>query len=140
MKLARQYFVSISQSERVRFIARDMSFHGTTIGALSLTARHGVRSPFEPLLVSDTISFVSSPNTYRGMLSDENSKDYVKRLADELDGEFKRVGPGTVCAFVAETVSGSVSASFVLRSVADTDHGMRSHSAACSHLQDTLQP
>ena len=33
---------------------------------------------------------------------------YVERLAKELDDEFQRIGPGRVCAFVAETVSGSV--------------------------------
>ncbi len=32
---------------------------------------------------------------------------YVKRLAEELDAEFQRVGPDSVCAFVAEPVVGA---------------------------------
>ena len=43
------------------------------------------------------------------MKEGETEQEYVARLAKELDDEFKRVGPDTVCAFIAETVSGTVS-------------------------------
>lgn len=43
------------------------------------------------------------------MREEETEADYVARLADELDAKFQRCGPDNVCAFVAETVSGSVS-------------------------------
>lgn len=43
------------------------------------------------------------------MKEGETEEQYVERLAKELDDEFKRVGPDTVCAFIAETVSGTVS-------------------------------
>lgn len=38
MKLARQYFLELSppQPDRVRFIARQESYHGNTLGALSM--------------------------------------------------------------------------------------------------------
>lgn len=42
------------------------------------------------------------------MKADETEQQYVERLAKELDEEFQRVGPDTVCAFIAETVSGTV--------------------------------
>lgn len=42
---------------------------------------------------------------------------YVERLAVELDREFQRVNPETVCAFVAEPVVGAVSsASWTMKS------------------------
>lgn len=42
------------------------------------------------------------------MKENESETDYVRRLADELDTEFQRVGPDTVCAFIAEPVVGAV--------------------------------
>jgi adenosylmethionine-8-amino-7-oxononanoate aminotransferase len=39
----------------------------------------------------------------------------VARLAAELDAEFQRVGPGTVCAFIAEPVVGAVRTANPLR-------------------------
>ena len=58
---------------------------------------------------SALVSHVSPCNAYRGQQSDESVPDYVARLAQELDDEFERVGPDTVCAFVAEPVVGAVS-------------------------------
>ena len=43
------------------------------------------------------------------MKDGEDSKEYVARLAQELEREFQRVGPETVCAFIAEPVVGTVS-------------------------------
>ena len=45
------------------------------------------------------------------MAQNETASEYVDRLAKKLDGEFQRLGPETVCAFVAEPVVGAVSES-----------------------------
>ncbi|KAI9847524.1 MAG: hypothetical protein M1838_000850 [Thelocarpon superellum] len=108
MKLARQYFLELSppQPQRVRFIARRESYHGSTIGALSVSGHVTRREFFEPMLL-DNISHVSACNAYRGMHAGESTEGYVTRLAQELDEEFVRVGPGRVCAFIAEPVVGA---------------------------------
>ncbi|KAF2143408.1 uncharacterized protein K452DRAFT_347250 [Aplosporella prunicola CBS 121167] len=108
MKLARQYFLELPtpQPSRVRFIARGESYHGTTLGSLGLGGHRGRRAMFEPML-SDKISHVSACNAYRGKLDDESDEAYVARLAEELDAEFRKVGPDSVCAFVAEPVVGA---------------------------------
>ncbi|KAF2756952.1 PLP-dependent transferase [Pseudovirgaria hyperparasitica] len=108
MKMARQYFLELSppQPNRTRFIARKQSYHGTTLGALSLGGHVARRALYEPLLGTN-ISHVSECNVYRGMRDGEDEVAYVKRLAKELDEEFQRVGPGNVCAFVAEPVVGA---------------------------------
>lgn len=66
------------------------------------------RAMFEPMLV-DVISKVSPCFAYRGKKEAETDRSYVQRLALELDFEFQRVGPESVCAFVAEPVVGAVS-------------------------------
>lgn len=109
LKLARQYFLELPtpQPERTRFIARLPSYHGTTLGALGVGGHVLRRQPFEPLLAQNT-SHVSPCYAYRGKKENESDADYVARLAAELDAEFQRVGPGTVCAFIAEPVVGAV--------------------------------
>lgn len=108
MKLARQYFLEKQEPEplRTRFISRKQSYHGTTLGSLAMGGHVMRRAKFEPMLI-DTVSKVSPCFSYRGQNKAETDEAYVKRLADELDGEFQRVGPGTVCAFVAEPVVGA---------------------------------
>ena len=112
LKLARQYFVELSppQPRRTRFIARRGSYHGNTLGALGVSGHKARRSIYEPILSPD-VSHVSDCNAYRGLREHETMKAYVDRLAVELDDEFQRVNPETVCAFVAEPVVGAVSSS-----------------------------
>jgi adenosylmethionine-8-amino-7-oxononanoate aminotransferase len=112
MKLTRQYFLELSPSqvERTKFIARKQSYHGTTLGSLALGGHKGRRALFEPLLL-ENCSHVSPCYSYRGRKEDESDGQYIARLAEELDAEFQRLGPETVCAFVAEPVVGAVSRS-----------------------------
>lgn len=60
-------------------------------------------------MLGSNVSHVSACNSYRGKKEHESIEAYVSRLAEELDLEFQRVGPETVCAFVAEPVVGAVS-------------------------------
>jgi len=109
IKLARQYFLEKSNPEpqRTRFIARKQSYHGTTIGALAIGGHAYRREHFEPLLPAN-VSHVSPCYPYRQKQARETDDEYVARLTKELDDEFQRVGPETVCAFVAEPVVGAV--------------------------------
>jgi adenosylmethionine-8-amino-7-oxononanoate aminotransferase len=110
MKLARQYFLEkvSPEPQRTRFISRLQSYHGITLGALSVGGHHGRRLKFEPLLPGN-VTRVSPCFSYRGRTTAEREDEYVARLVRELDDEFVRVGPDTVCAFVAEPVVGAVS-------------------------------
>lgn len=113
MKLCRQYFLElpIPEPHRTHFIARRESYHGTTLGALSVGCHVGRRAVYEPILMQN-ISHVSPCNAYRNKLDDESTTEYVARLAKELDDEFQRVGSQNVCAFIAEPVVGAVRTSY----------------------------
>ncbi|KAF9891552.1 hypothetical protein FE257_004019 [Aspergillus nanangensis] len=106
LKLARQYFVEKGEPQRTRFIARKQSYHGNTLGSLATGYHKGRRAIYEPIL-RQNVSHVSPCYAYRDQDSGESTEAYVQRLADELEAEFQAVGPDTVCAFVAETVSGT---------------------------------
>jgi len=105
LKMARQYFVESGQPERCRFIARWQSYHGNSLGALAVGGHQGRRQLYGPLLI-DT-SHIAPCFAYRGMAPGEDEKTYGRRVADELETELLRLGPETVCAFVAETVVGA---------------------------------
>ncbi|TAQ89647.1 hypothetical protein B7494_g2008 [Chlorociboria aeruginascens] len=107
MKLARQFHVELSpNSPRVNFIARRGSWHGCTLGSLALGDYKPRKQIFEPMLASN-VSHVSPCHPYRELLEGEDSGSYVDRLAQELEDEFQRLGPDTVCAFIVEPMVGT---------------------------------
>lgn len=105
LKLARQYFLEAGEPQRARVIARRQSYHGNTLGALAAGGNRFRRRPFEPLLAP--VTHVSPCYPYREQRPDESAEAYGDRLAAELDAEIRRLGSGTVMAFVAETVCGA---------------------------------
>lgn len=108
MKIARQYFVELEgpDTKRCRFISRRESYHGATLASLALGGHFMRRKIYEPLL-SPNFSRVNPCYAYRGKFPGESDEQYVVRLVDELEAEFQRVGPDTVCAFIAEPVVGA---------------------------------
>lgn len=105
LKLARQYFVEIDQTERRHFIARRQSYHGNTLGALAIGGNVWRRQPFLPLLIES--HHVSACYAYRDQRENESEEQYASRLAKELEDKILELGPSTVAAFVAETVVGA---------------------------------
>ncbi|WP_416052132.1 aspartate aminotransferase family protein [Cupriavidus basilensis] len=105
LKLARQYFVEIGQTQRRHFIARRQSYHGNTLGALAIGGNAWRREPFLPLLVP--AHHVAPCYAYRDQEAGETDPQYAQRLADELEAKILELGPQSVAAFVAETVVGA---------------------------------
>lgn len=64
MKLARQYFFETGRPERRNFVARKQGYHGTTIGAMSLSSNLPRKVPYEPLLLPN-VSHVSPAYAYQ---------------------------------------------------------------------------
>jgi adenosylmethionine-8-amino-7-oxononanoate aminotransferase len=105
LKLARQYFVDIGQPQRTRFIARRQSYHGATLGGLSVGGHVRRREIYLPILAE--AEHISPCYAYRGRREDETEEEYGLRAADELEEALLRIGPETVIGFVAETVVGA---------------------------------
>lgn len=106
LKMARQYFIEKGETQRTKFIAREHSYHGNTLGALSVSGHVARRAIYLPMLTNNT-SLVSPCNAYRQRLETESDSDFVTRKAEELNAEFQRLGPENVIAFIAEPVSGA---------------------------------
>ena len=106
IKLGRQYYMEVGQPQRTNFIAREDSYHGTTLGALSMSGHVGRRAAYLPLL-SSWVYPVSSCNAYRQRRVGESDAAFVSRKAAELDQKFRDLGPDTVIGFVCEPISGA---------------------------------
>ena len=104
LKIALQYQSAIGEPTRRRFIARQRSWHGNTLGALAVSGFAERRAPFEGALVE--ANFVSAANAYRPPtgIAPENIAQFC---ADELEREILKVGPQRVCAFIFEPVVGA---------------------------------
>lgn len=105
LKLARQHFWETGETGRGRFVARDMAYHGATLGALAAGGHAARRAPYAPLLVE--MGRVPACHPYRLREAGESLEDYGRRAADALEAELERLGPETVAGFLAETVSGA---------------------------------
>lgn len=107
LKLARQYFFETGQPQRTNFIARQLSFHGNTLGTLSLAFHPIRRAPYADILDDVHFHHVSPAYAKRFQREDENEEQYVERLRRELEDKFLQLGSETVVGFVAETVVGA---------------------------------
>ncbi|KID90476.1 Aminotransferase class-III [Metarhizium guizhouense ARSEF 977] len=107
MKLARQYWVEAGQPQRRRFVARRQAYHGSTIGSMSVGSHVARQKPYKDALLLDNVSYVSPTYAYRFQKQGEPEEAYAQRLVDQLDAEFRAVGPETIMAFIAEPVGGA---------------------------------
>src|ERR1700722_6029937 len=104
MKVALQYFDARGLPAKRRFISRHRSYHGNTLGALSVSGYVERRAPFEGSLLD--VSFVSAANAYRPPAGVSDT-DLAKHLAAELDSKIQALGPDNVAAFIFEPVVGA---------------------------------
>jgi adenosylmethionine-8-amino-7-oxononanoate aminotransferase len=98
MKLARQIQMARGEDRRHLIISRWQSYHGMTLGALAVSGRPGLRSPYLEMM-RDT-PHIPTPYTYRQPLSGEE-------LARRLEEMILAYGPENVAGFIAEPISGA---------------------------------
>ena len=106
MKLARQIQLERGGSDRRHLIAREQSYHGNTVAALSLGGNPYRRAPYESLFASN-VTHIAPCYAYRHQRPDESGEEYGRRAATALEEAITMLGPETVAAFFAETVVGA---------------------------------
>lgn len=104
MKMAIQYWQEKGVQTKTKVLSRWVSYHGITLGALSLSGHTGRRARFVPLL--EDFPVVNPPYCYRCPYSLEApSCGYL--CAQELEHAIKRIGANHIAAFIAEPVIGA---------------------------------
>ncbi|WP_312472569.1 aspartate aminotransferase family protein [Neobacillus sp.] len=104
MKMAIQYWQEKGIKTKIKVLSRWVSYHGITLGALSLSGHTSRRARFVPLL--EDFPVINPPYCYRCPYNLEApSCGYL--CAHELETAIKRIGADQIAAFMAEPVIGA---------------------------------
>ncbi len=103
-KLARQYFAAVGEPARHKVISRNLAYHGTSMGALSITGLASIRNAFEPL-VPGAVK-VAHTDEYRVGAQCGHDGECLC-AAEEIERAIVREGPQTVAAVFLEPVQNS---------------------------------
>jgi adenosylmethionine-8-amino-7-oxononanoate aminotransferase len=95
MKLARSYHRSRGNGQKTKLIAREIAYHGTTLGALSATGIPALRANFEPLAPGG----IHVPNTLSYRWPADRDPLWA---ADQIEEAIEFEGPETVAAVILE--------------------------------------
>jgi len=105
LKLSRQYQVEIGQTKRHQVISRGQSYHGSTLGALSVSGNKRRREIYLPMVRE--FAHVGFPYCYRCAF---DCTDGCRNCGEEYAAELERAieaANGEVAAFIVEPVSGA---------------------------------
>jgi adenosylmethionine-8-amino-7-oxononanoate aminotransferase len=102
-KLARAYFRRVGKPLKHKVISRSIAYHGTSMGALSITGIPPLKQDFEPLIPSTFR--VPNTNYYRAPAGADASPEVFGRwAADRIAEAIEFEGPDTVAAVYLEPV------------------------------------
>jgi adenosylmethionine-8-amino-7-oxononanoate aminotransferase len=97
LKLSRNYHRALGKGQKHKVIAREVAYHGTSLGALSATGITDLRTQFEPLTPGGC--HVPNTNIYRW----PEDRDELW-AADAIEERIVFEGPETVAAVILEPV------------------------------------
>jgi adenosylmethionine-8-amino-7-oxononanoate aminotransferase len=101
-KLARSYFKQVGKPLKTKAISRAVAYHGTSMGALSITGIPVLKQEFEPLVPS-TIR-VPNTNYYRRPDESMTEEQFGIWAADRIAEAIEFEGPDTVACVFLEPV------------------------------------
>ncbi len=105
LKLARQYQVEIGQAARYQILSRQQSYHGSTLGALSVSGNKRRREIYLPMVRE--FAHVGMPYCYRCDFDcTDGCRNCGQQYAAELEHAIEASG-GQAAAFIFEPVSGA---------------------------------
>ncbi|TMK97884.1 MAG: aspartate aminotransferase family protein [Actinobacteria bacterium] len=96
-KLAKAYHAARGEPTRHKIVSRHLSYHGTSMGALTITGLPALRAPFEPLTPGG--AHVPNTNSYRW--SEDRDPLWA---ADAIEEAIQFEEPSTVAAVILEPV------------------------------------
>ncbi len=105
--MARQYHVETNHSSKYRVVARWMSYHGNTVGALSMSGRTQWRKLFTPYLLN--FPHIVPSYCYRCPF-DKSYPQCGIDCAYDLERVIKLEGADSIAAFIAEPIIGTSAA------------------------------
>jgi adenosylmethionine-8-amino-7-oxononanoate aminotransferase len=104
-KLARQWHASRGEPQRRKAVSRRLAYHGTSLGALSLSGLAEIRHPFEPLPIPT--GFIAATDAYRHPATAGGEVAFTAALLAEVEAVIEWEGRDQVAMLIAEPVQNS---------------------------------
>jgi adenosylmethionine-8-amino-7-oxononanoate aminotransferase len=101
-KLARSYFRQVGKPLKTKVLSRSIAYHGTSMGALSITGIPALKQDFEPLIPSTFR--VPNTNYYRRPDESMSPEQFGRWAADRIAEAIEFEGPDTIAAVYLEPV------------------------------------
>src|SRR5690625_950820 len=96
---------------KTKVLSRRNSYHGMTMGALSMSGHQGRRPDYGPLL--HTFPVAPPAYAYRFANIGESEQEYAKRAASEFEQAIINQDPETVAAIIVEPIVGAAGGAIV---------------------------
>jgi adenosylmethionine-8-amino-7-oxononanoate aminotransferase len=100
-KFVCEYHLANGEPQRTKAIARDIAYHGVTLGALSFTGVERFKTPFGRAPID--VTHVSNTNAFRAADGDDPAA-FCRRLLAEVEAAIVDAGADEVALIIAEPV------------------------------------
>jgi adenosylmethionine-8-amino-7-oxononanoate aminotransferase len=111
LRITRQYHLARGEPERWKIISLEHSYHGSTIGALSMTGKTNVTdvdllaTDYSPYLIG--FPKIAPPISYHGRFRGLGASEIARQAAQLLAARIELEGEETVAGFIVEPVMGA---------------------------------
>ena len=102
-KLAKQYAFAIGELKRFKILSREVSYHGSTLGAFAASGDTETERAFGSM--AKLMPKVKTPFSYR-VPQNHDIESYARECVRDLEATIIEEGPDTILAFIVESVGG----------------------------------
>lgn len=104
LKMAREYHIERGKHTKYKIVSRWQSYHGNTMGSLSMSGNTGRRKRFSPILID--FPHVNPAYCYRCPFGLDSTTCKLE-CAEDIERAILREGPENVAAVILEPIVGS---------------------------------
>lgn len=111
IRAALSYWRNRGLSEKFKILGRHTSYHGMTMGAISVSGHAARRTDYGSLLHSFAVA--PPAHAYRYASPEEGEREYAERAAAEFEAALRDEDPRTVAAVIVEPIVGAAGGALV---------------------------
>ncbi|KAL6932215.1 hypothetical protein ACO0OL_003692 [Hanseniaspora opuntiae] len=107
MKIIRQYWLEKGNTKKIKFMSRETSYHGFTLGALSISSNGRAETFKDSLIDQSKCPKMPVCYPYRHQKDGQTEEEYTQQLLDAAEKLIIESDPETIASMTVETLPGS---------------------------------